>query len=192
MRMTRIQAALPNAITVSTGVEAHDELLEGARAAVSALYQQRGEEFFHYAMGLGRNEELARDAVQEAFMRYFITLYDGAEIAAPRAWVYRVLHNYLLDRLKQKRSRDEMPLDHARNHTQPASVENDCFRKQVLQRVRRALTEREFDCFRLRSEGLQYEEIAAELHVASGTVGTLLCRAGRKLRSILGCEERSV
>lgn len=44
---------------------------ERARQEVAALYTSRAGEFLNYALALGRNEELARDALQEAFLRYF-------------------------------------------------------------------------------------------------------------------------
>ena len=192
MRATRREAALPgplpgvqDARTVSIVEEVNTNAAERARASVASLYKERGEEFFHYARGFGRDEELARDAVQEAFMRYFVRLYEGDQIADSRAWVYRVLHNYLVDRLKERRNHDERSLDDAFNRTRTENVENDCIRKEVLERVKRTLTGREYDCFCLRSEGLRYEEIAAELRLTSGTVGTLLYRAVRKLGAVL-------
>ncbi len=171
MRLTERQAALER-----DGLE---------RDAVSALYEERGEEFFHYAVGLGRDEELARDAVQEAFMRYFVALYKGNQIASPRAWVYRVMHNYLIDRMKERRNRGERPLRDLPDWAQTVRVESERLHKDLFRQVRSALTKREYDCFRLRQEGFRYEEIAAQLHLTSGTVGALLCRAMRKLRTIL-------
>ncbi len=199
MTLTGGQAALsgavttvPDCVTAPSEAPAGDAVAERARGSVSALYQARGEEFFHYAVGLGRDEELARDAVQEAFMRYFVALYEGNHIASPRAWVYRVLHNYLLDRIKERRKRGEHSFRDALDGTQTINVESDYLRKDIFRRVRRTLTDREYECFRLRTEGLRYEEIAAKLHLASGTVGALLCRAIRKTRTILaGVEDAS-
>src|SRR5581483_5362484 len=94
-------ATVGDAIVVSNrGAGARADLAAAAQREVSALYEERAEEFLHYAIALGRDQELARDALQEAFMRYFVALCSGTQIAAPRAWIYRVLHNYLLDRIK--------------------------------------------------------------------------------------------
>jgi DNA-binding CsgD family transcriptional regulator len=55
--------------------------------------------------------------------------------------------------------------------------------------VRKTLTAREYACFRLRSDGLRYDEIAATLRLRSGTVWALLSRAVRKMRLVLGLAE---
>ncbi len=166
--------------------------LTQARNDVAALYEERAEEFLRYAMALAREEELARDALQESFMRYFIALRGGYDIAAPRAWIYRVMRNYLLDRIKEERCRrDERRLRRTLSRGPHRDIEGECFRREILRLTRTALTAREYDCFRLRTEGMRYEEIAARLHLSSGTVGTLVHRAMRKLRGVMTLEQRT-
>jgi len=184
--------AVPEAIVVCVGGEAGGTagLVETAQHRAADLYQERGEEFLHYGLGLARNEELAKDALQEAFMRYFAALCAGSKIDSPRAWIYRVMHNYLLDRLNEVRFRKEDHLSNAVSGYQ--DIEGECFRRECLRLIRGALTAREFDCFRLRSEGLKYGEIARMLRVAPGTVGALICRAMRKIRSVLNTAEGEI
>lgn len=157
---------------------------ERAQRDVAALYEERGEEFLHYALVLGRDEELARDALQEAFMRYFVALFEGNKIVAPRAWIYRVMHNYLLDRIKEGRRLKEHRLIEKLSYAQDQDIEGECFRQEFLRLIRTALTAREYDCLRLRAGGMRYQEIAATLDLKCGTVGTLISRALRKLRNI--------
>jgi len=52
---------------------------------VAALYEERGQELLHFVLLLARDEELAKDAVQEAFMRYFVALSENRQIASGRA-----------------------------------------------------------------------------------------------------------
>lgn len=158
-------------------------LPERARVIVTSLYEERGAELLHFALAVARDEELARDALQEAFMRYFVALSEGNEIASPRAWVYRVTHNYLLDRMKEAYCHNRRYLGGERSSDQ--DIERDCFRSEIMQLFRTALTTREYDCLHLRSEGLRYEEIAAALHMTTGTVGALISRAVRRMRSLL-------
>lgn len=127
---------------------------------------------------------MAKDALQEAFMRYFVALSEGKEIASPRAWLYRVLHNYLLDRMKEIRmARRGVPGESYSRHDR--DIERDCFRREIMRLVRTVLTAGEYKCLLLRNEGLQYTEIAAHLNLSSGTVGALLSRALGKLRRTL-------
>jgi RNA polymerase sigma-70 factor (ECF subfamily) len=167
---------------------------ERARAAAAAqterevaeLYAARAPELFSYALFMAHDEELARDALQECFMRYFVARCGGESIAAPRAWLYRVLHNYLLDRMRDCRNRYEQSLEHAPAFVDSRQdVEAEYLRGEVLAMARTALTPREFECFALRSQGMPYEEIASELQLRSGTVGALISRAVRKVRKLV-------
>jgi len=158
---------------------------ERAQLEVSALYEQYGREFLHYAIALGRDEELARDALQESFMRYFVARCSNDEIAAPRAWIYRVMHNYLLDRLKEERCHCAYRAHRRMTSQQDQDIEGECFRHEFLHLIRKALTPKEYACFRLRTEGMRYEEIAATLELSSGTVGTMVHRAVGKLRKLM-------
>ena len=65
---------------------------------VVAAYENYAAELFAYAMSIIR-EDSALDAVQEAFLRYFVQLSYGRRVENPRAWLYRVVRNYLLDRI---------------------------------------------------------------------------------------------
>jgi len=162
------------------------ELAEDAQRETARLYMERAAELRHYAYALTRNEELARDALQEAFMRYFVALCEGKRIGAPRAWLYRVTHNYVKDRRKEYRTRYEQSIE-----CTPAcsdrkqDVERSCLHRELLDLVRTTLTRRELECFQLRAEGLEYAEIASRLRLSSGTVGALISRAVHRIRRVV-------
>jgi len=163
---------------------------ERARREVSSLYLERAVEFRNYAISLVHDEEVAMDALQEAFLRYFAALSEGACIHAPRAWIYRVLHNYLTDRQKEYRVRHETSIEQLGVPFRcNEDMESQCQQHELLGLVRKTLTAREYACFRLRSDGFRYEEIAAALSVRSGTVGAMMSRAIRKMRVALGLVE---
>jgi len=171
-------------------VETDHALLEWARREVTSLYLERAAEFRNYAISRVHDEEAALDALQEAFMRYFAALCGGTRIHSPRAWVYRVMHNYLSDRQKEYRTRNVTSIEQVPTRfRRKEDLERQCFQHELLGLVRKTLTAREYACFRLRSDGLRYEEIAATLQVRSGTVGALMSRAVRKMRVVLGLAE---
>jgi len=168
------------------------ELAENAQRETERLYLERAAELRHYAYALTRNEELARDALQETFMRYFVALCEGTRIEAPRAWLYRVTHNYLNDRRKEYRTRFETSIEctpACPYHEQ--DVERACLHRELRDIIRATLTRREYECFQLRAEGMEYGEIAAALRLSSGTVGALISRAVRRIRGAVqhGVEE---
>lgn len=193
MRLALKHAALPAGdIALQDGLFVPAQSAPGAEESavthrasdqVAALYAERGAEFFYYARALAHNEELAKDSLQEAFMRYFIALCQGEEIPSPRAWIYRVLRNHLLDRIKHMRIHEERELRQGLPYNQ--DIEGACLRHEVLRLAQAALTPGEYRCLRLRTEGLRYGEIAARLCLTSGTVGTLVSRAMQKIRTLL-------
>jgi RNA polymerase sigma factor (sigma-70 family) len=162
-------------------------LVDHAQREVSELYSESAAEFLNYALATIHDEELARDAMQEGFIRYFVARCNGEQVAIPRAWIYRVIRNYLLDRMKEARGRVEQRLEEARAcPDRKQDIEGNYFRSEVLALVETTLTPRELQCFRLRSEGLHYDEIASALKLRSGTVGALISRAVRKIRAAIG------
>jgi RNA polymerase sigma-70 factor (ECF subfamily) len=150
---------------------------------VVSLHEQFADSLFRYASSIADDDDLAHDAVQETFLRYFIQRQYGREIANPRAWLYQVLRNYLRDRMGSASSKREVPgenLDRvaAEGHDPEALVE----RSQIAREIAACLSDRELECLQLRTEGLSYEEIGVAMEVRIGTVGAMLNRAHEKIR----------
>jgi len=150
---------------------------------VAALYIEHAARLLRYAETLTRNQDMGRDAVQEVFLRYFAERRYGNSVENPRAWLYRVLHNHLLDRLDRAAMKCEVSAEAA------DGVPDKCIGAEMLleqtqtaQEIASRLTPRELDCLRLRIEGFSYHEIAQLLGVRPGTVGALLPRVYSKLR----------
>jgi len=150
---------------------------------VALLYEENSARLVSYAHTLIRNRDAARDAVQEVFLRYFAERRYGNHVENPRAWLYRVLHNYLMDQLQSPSSKYEVPAEGAL--TDAAGEEAaECLMEQtqIAQQIVSRLTPRELDCLRLRAQGLSYGQIAEKLGIRAGTVGALLPRVYSKLR----------
>lgn len=136
-----------------------------------------------YARRLTSDAGLAQDAVQETFLRFFLVRMQGEIIRNPSAWLHRVAHNYICESVRSSAVRacvslDEDTLGKAQVAPEIASVEwEDAFKN--------LLAPREFECLRLRTEGLDYIEIAQAMSIRPGTVGALLHRVGRKIRLTL-------
>ena len=150
---------------------------------VAALYAEHAGKLLRYAETLTRNRDAGRDAVQEIFLRYFAERRYGNRVENPRAWLYRVLHNHLLDRLDRASMKYEVSADCAEQVPDgQVDAEMVLQQTQTAQEIASRLTPRELDCLRLRAEGFSYQEIAQLLGVRPGTVGALLPRVYAKLR----------
>ena len=150
---------------------------------VAAVYEAHAGGLFHYAVTLLHQAEDAQDALQEVFLRYFLERSCGGHVDSPRAWLYRVLRNYMLDWLeKASRKHEVSGSDADRFPARAADPEVLLHGAEVAAQIRLALTDRELNCLLLRAEGLSYLEIADVLNLQSGTVGAYLARVQRKLR----------
>jgi RNA polymerase sigma factor (sigma-70 family) len=150
---------------------------------IAELYGKEAGGLLRYAGAVADNQEMAYDALQEAFFRYFLCRSAGQQIRSPKAWLFRVARNYVLDQ-KKAGSRNEVGMDSLVNlpdpayHPEAAGGVSDLLRE--LPQI--GLSPREIECVRLRTEDLGYEEIANVLGLQAGTVGALLARAHGKIR----------
>jgi RNA polymerase sigma-70 factor (ECF subfamily) len=149
---------------------------------VVALYEAHAAALLRYATSMARGQAEANDAVQEAFLRYFVERRYGRQIANPPAWLYQVLHNFLLAALARSAAQSTPPDTLDSLPAGESDPETLVERQQRARAIARALTARELDCLRLRTEGRSYAEIGGLLNIRSGTVGALLARAYEKLR----------
>lgn len=155
-------------------VETPDRLVERA-------YECHAAQLLRLALAESRNPELARDAVQEAFLRYHRALASGQTISSVRAWLARVVINHLRDDARRRSRLENISAvrDRAGNWEYTGSGQ------QLLDRIEGLLSRREFECVLLRLQGYKYMEIAAILSLSPGSVASLLSRALRKLEVLL-------
>jgi RNA polymerase sigma-70 factor, ECF subfamily len=157
---------------------------------MAELYRSHAPGLLRYAFGLIHDTSGAQDALQEIFLRYFVARSEGRKFDDARAWLFRVLRNYLLDTLKSASVKNEVAIDGihdpADNYNDP---EKHYQRTEMARELTRMLAPRELECVRLRAEGLSYDEVAVVLGLQQGTVGATLARAHKKIRRAFGGKE---
>lgn len=155
------------------------------------LYEACYAGLLRYAMTVTADRHLAEDAIQECFLELFVAWQTRQRIASPKAWLYRVLRNRLLNQVRRAAISPVIApgaLRDCADHR--ADPEASCWHGEVGQSLRTALSAREIECLHLRLEGLSYREIAAILGVRTGTVSATLANAVRKARrALLGQQE---
>jgi RNA polymerase sigma-70 factor, ECF subfamily len=150
---------------------------------VAAAYEAYADGLYRYAVSLLRQTEDARDALQEAFLRYFLQRNCGGQVDLPRAWLYRVLRNYLIDQLDTASRKHEIPGSNTdRFQSNGDDPETLMYQSQVADQIRTMLSDRELNCLLLRTEGLSYAEIAEVMTLKVGTVGAYLAHVQKKLQ----------
>ncbi|HSJ98833.1 MAG TPA: sigma-70 family RNA polymerase sigma factor [Myxococcota bacterium] len=159
------------------------------------------------ARRLMRNEEDARDVVQEAFLAAFRALPDFAGQARVSTWLHRITVNAALMKLRSQRRRPELLLDELAPGAEDelrAGVEKESvfpapdegIRHRELHRSVRAGLDRLPESYRtalvLRDvEQRDTEETARLLGTTPGAVKTRLHRARQALRALLEPELRA-
>jgi RNA polymerase sigma-70 factor (ECF subfamily) len=161
-------------------------LLNELEKEVTHLYEECASGLLRYGTGLALNRELAQEALQESFLRYFVSRTEGQNIENPKAWLYRVLRNYLFDRLKEAGEKHKVSMeeisDQAGHLDDP---EKNYIQSEALRNAERLLAPRELECLRLRVEGFGYNEIASILGIRPGTIGATLARALNKIHGLV-------
>lgn len=153
---------------------------EVLRQETLEVYRDHSGALTSYARRLTSDLELAQDAVQEGFLRFFLVRMQGETIRNPSAWLHRVVHNFICETVRSSAVQacvalDDESLGKAHVAPEPGNFEWE-------EAFRAVLAPREFECLRLRTEGLDYNEIANAMSVRPGTVGALLHRVGQKMR----------
>ena len=216
-----LQPSLPNARRVSyprrmdaipkrplkTGFDVPDEkplvarLRAGDDASYERLVRTYGGRMLAVARRLLRNEEDARDCVQDAFLQAFRHIDKFEERASLGSWLHRIVVNAALMKIRARERRREdsiedlLPQFDADGHRlEPEaelaeSLEISLERRETSEFVRRAidqLPEGYRNLLILRDiEGYDTEEAAALLGLTPGAVKTRLHRARAALKSLL-------
>ena len=157
--------------------------VQSAREETIQAYRFHAGAILAYAHRLTRDDAMVQDALQETFLRFFLALMQGETIQNARAWLHRVAHNYICETLRSAAIRTAVTLEDAgedrlRDERGMPGADRAA---DWIEAARLMLAPREWQCVQLRAEGFDYSEIAAELAIRPGTVGSLLHRATAKL-----------
>lgn len=136
---------------------------------------------YRYALYLTRDSETAQDLCQETFIRWF-NLPNTGEIDQAGAWLKKVLSNLAFNHFRHQKvvSRWEIDCDDERLEGR-VTMEQELTRLEV-EEILSLLPWKEQVLLKMRLADMSYKEIAAALHVSTGSVGTMLARAMNKFK----------
>jgi len=199
----------PAALAAADGAPADDEIVRRAQAGDHDAFRMLVERYQGRAYGLAlrvlRDEEQAKDAVQDAFLKVYRSLDRFEGRAGFYTWLYRIVMNQCLDRKRRDKSDREVEwndesaagvLNASESAASPAGRDADreapdvaIERSEIRQAVARAIDALPEDARRtiqLREiDGLSYKEIAEAMGIPKGTVMSRLHYARQRLRELL-------
>lgn len=173
----------------------------GDRAAFRSLVERHQRRAFAIALAMVRDENDARELVQDAFLRVHKALPTFQGGSSFFTWLYRIITNLAID-LIRKPGRQTGGLDEERTELEDADVDfpflsrvdgadpADVVRRgEIAARLRKALDalppyHRGVIVMR-EIEGLSYEEMAEAMGVSKGTIMSRLFHARQKLQRAL-------
>ena len=173
---------------------------QGDRTAFRALVERHQRRAFTVALGLVRDENDAREVVQEAFLRVYKGLDGFQQGSSFFTWLYRIVTNLAID-VVRKPGRSTTELDENGESTDDVEFSlisrmdgsdpvDSAYRGQLAARIGAALDalppyHRGVIVMR-EVEGLSYEEMAEAMGVSKGTIMSRLFHARQKLQRALG------
>ena len=179
------------------------EALEGRQSKIGQmafrhLTERHQNAVFHIIFKIVRNNDTAKDLVQDTFMKAFTSLASYRSEYRFSTWLYKIAANCAIDNLRKKRiyalSLDQeldtgdgkVDFEVADNSYNP---ENDLVRKQQRVSISEAISSlppkyREVIIYRHKDDK-SYEEIADLLIIPVGTVKARIFRARELLKKLL-------
>ena len=164
-----------------------DEARRGEPAAQNRLVSLHHEIAFRVARGIVQDDDLAADAVQDAFMKAFRSLDRFRGDARFRTWLLSIVVNEARGTLRSRKRRRESDLDAVGPVIDPAPAVDDGVVVRAEARRARALVEdlpeKQRMAVTLRiDEGLSFREIGALIGSSEGAARVNYHHGIRRLR----------
>lgn len=183
-----------------------EQAQQGDHDAFRRLVERHQRRAFAIALGLVRDENDAREVVQEAFIRVYRGLESFKGGSSFFTWLYRIVTNLSIDLMRKPARRETESADTAldENVDAPFLARIDgadpmdvVRRTEIATAIQTALDElppyhRGVILMR-EVEGMSYEEMAEAMGVSKGTIMSRLFHARQKLqRALVGCYEEQI
>jgi RNA polymerase sigma-70 factor (ECF subfamily) len=159
------------------------------QSALAELYDRYGRPAYGLALRVLRDEALAEDAVQDAFMAIWKTAARFVpEKGSASTWILTLVHRRAVDLVRREERRradplDETPLESGGATEEEASIRE---RRRAVQAALAQLPEEQRQALELAYYGgLSQSELAERLGVPLGTVKSRMFAALAKLRDLL-------
>jgi RNA polymerase sigma-70 factor (ECF subfamily) len=141
-----------------------------------------------YARALLRNRDLADDLVQDCLERVISRWHQRREEDDARKWVFAILHNLAMDRLRQHKTRGvHVPLHDVDESSLAvrATQEDGLHYGEVLRALDQLPEEQRSVLLLVSVEEMSYADVARVLGIPTGTVTSRLSRAREKLARLI-------
>lgn len=161
---------------------------EGSHEAFRVLVERYMKVAYNIAYGFVCNHDDSEDVAQESFVRVYESINTFRGDATFNTWLYRIVANLALNRLRQKKKTNYRTMELTDNQT-IYSVDNPSDKYQhdiqpILEQALHELPTLQRAVVILRHlNGLSTKQVSSILHCSEGTVKTHLFRGLKKMQS---------
>ncbi len=150
-------------------------------------YDEHADALFRYCYFKVYDRERAKDFVQEAYTRTWVYLSEGKKVDNLRAFLYRLLHNIIVDDIRKKKSLslDKMGEENfmtevpSNDNTEDVAVAREVADKlSLLDELHREVIQMRF------IDDMSVGDIAKVLKISENVASVRIHRAIKKLRDI--------
>jgi RNA polymerase sigma-70 factor, ECF subfamily len=162
-----------------------------AYAEIIDKYENKLQRYVSYLIG---DTTLAKDVVQETFIKAYQNLQGFNRAFKFSSWIYRIAHNEAMNAVKKNRDQLSEDIELNKELSYVSNIEeridSELLKKDVegclilLEPKYRSVVQLVY------FENMKYDEVADVLRVPRSTVGVWLTRAKKQLKSI--CEKKGV
>ena len=139
-----------------------------------------------YARGLVSDRDRADDLVQDTLERAWSRFSMWQKRGEVRAWMFGIMHNHFIDRLRAQRSRPEDSAGDDLPELPQRALQTDALEVRDLDRLLQRLPPEHREVLLLVGvEEMCYQEVATAIGVPIGTVMSRLSRARARLREVM-------
>lgn len=145
---------------------------------------------FAFAMKLTRNQDRAKDLMQETAFRAFRHREKFKQGTNFKAWVTTIMRNTFINNYRRKKTRNqvEAPIEDYAFAIESQTIDNGA-QKQLLYQELMGLLNKLSDLYKvpflMHFKGYQYAEIAEQLDIPMGTVKSRIFFARRKMKEMI-------
>jgi RNA polymerase sigma-70 factor, ECF subfamily len=167
------------------------EIHRGNRKAMECLVREYEDKLFTYAFYMIKQDDEAKDIIQEAFIKAYSTLtgqYDEQTCLtlAVNAWLFRIVRNMSLNRIRSYRRRQKAHEEIGNTENERVFPQNNQTSVGVMKFALQKLGQDSRELITLRFiDDLRYSEIVAIVGTTESAVRGKIYRILKKLRKLM-------
>ena len=154
--------------------------MDNQQIYIDSVYSE-SEKLYRYAVSLMRNDEYARDLIQDVRLKVIenIDKFDGRCL---KAWMCKIMYNEFVNQYRKNKKKQNIDIDDVRQLERLAGYDtNDVEFDMMLDNIKNSKVD-DVDMLLRVYEGYKYDEIAEFNNIPTGTVKSRIHRSRKLLK----------